>query len=61
MAQEQKSNVDPEAFLRAMLKISPEDAENARDKAAYKGTHAEHDEDETPREQLGPTKDHGDK
>ena len=53
-------DIDPEDFLRAMLKISPEDAEKAREKAAYKGGHAEQDEDELPRGQLGPTGDHGD-
>jgi hypothetical protein len=37
-APEKLKDVDPADFLRALLKISPEDAETARAEAARRGT-----------------------
>lgn len=45
---EDQPDVDPVAFLRALMKISPEDAEKARD------------ESPAPAGQEGPVHDYGD-
>lgn len=53
VSETQDDAVDPQEFLRALLKISPEDAEEVRERTP--GTRPE-----KPR-QDGPTADYGDK
>lgn len=42
------AGVDPEEFLRALLRISPEDAAKAREEAAKAGTTATPKPDDKP-------------
>ncbi len=46
---DERTDLDPEDFLRAMLKISPEDAAQAREDAARAARHDDGD-DEAPTE-----------
>ena len=52
---EREEEVDPTEFLRALLKISPEDAEEVRDNAAKLM-----EREDRKRVQEGPTADYGD-
>jgi hypothetical protein len=52
MPRDELTPVDPEDFLRALLKISPEDAERVREDTP--GTR------KRPQKQEGPTADYGD-
>lgn len=49
--EDESQSVDPEDFLRALLKISPEDAEKAREQSPATRRR--------PEKQEGPTADYG--
>lgn len=56
---DEQHDVDPEDFLRALLKISPEDAAKARELAAQRDRERVDEADGAPRGQYGPTADYG--
>lgn len=58
--EEAMPDVDPVEFARAMLGISPEDAEKVRERSNPTRKRAEQDADELPRGQHGSTADYGD-